>query len=130
MSTTFQIDGIDEERGHDLPCQACGHSLQSAIGLQFDCAACDGYGGPAELPTPRFELNVAEERAGRLLRFLGADQDQDQLDPRDVLCRLVAGPDALARAVQVDDETARRYIDTLTRIATKAIQYSRPITHY
>lgn len=120
MTVTFSIDGIEEENGGDLPCPDCGLTLASPERGDPFCS-CLGYGGPEQLPTPRFELNVSNVHAAELLESLdlACGLYQGDLEPREVLL-------ALALRSPSCDRT-RRYHVVLARIATKAEQYSRRI---
>lgn len=123
VSLTFKIDGIDEEHGYELPCPTCKRSTIDAVsGVpgDVDCPTCDGYGGPAELPEPRFELNVANAHGAELLQRLGIPGDcTGSVDPRDVLTALAMRPGV--------SERERRYDVVLSRIATMAVRYGRHV---
>lgn len=118
MSVTFSIEGIREEAGYELPCPDCGLSLDNAHlhdDRDFDCS-CMGYGGPRELPQPRFELNVHNGNAVAILGHLGLDAMAGDVDPRDVLSVLTQRP------------LEREHHNTvLMRIARQAVKYDRQI---
>lgn len=118
VSVTFRIDGIDEEKGYELPCPMCGRSILDAMGPeQVPCTACDGYGGPAELPRPRFELNVHNGNAAALLRLLQlGSEPAGSVDPRDLLVKL---------SLVGDVREHKQHFAALSRIATQAVRYER-----
>jgi hypothetical protein len=120
MTLTFRIDGIEEEQGHDLPCPDCGLTLANAHlhhDRDFDCS-CMGYGGPQELPTPRYELNVANMNGWDILVSLGFEADHcGTLDPRDLLTALTL------RGRNLNE----RYVTVLERIARQAVRYDRTV---
>ena len=120
MSVTFRIDGIEEEQGYELPCPSCGRSIRDAIGTEHvPCTACDGYGGPAELPRPRFELNVHNGNAAALRHLLQLDGGPaGSVDARDLLVKL-----SLAKCPPEHQD----HFATLSRIATQAARYGREI---
>jgi hypothetical protein len=138
MSVTFSIDGIEQETGHDLPCPDCGTTLATGGGPD-DCS-CYGYGGPERLPFATFELNVANENAIALLRFLGLpDEYCGSVDATDLLGRLSikrASVDLLVEPGSVDGRVisvgrnraqVERYLDRIERIATQAQKYARNV---
>ena len=120
MSVTFRIDGIEEEHGHELPCLTCGRSILDAMGPEHvPCTACDGYGGPAELPRPRFELNVHNGNAAALQRLLQLDVGPGgSVDARDLLAKLT-----LAHCPPEHEH----HFAALSRIATQAARYERSV---
>lgn len=120
MSLTFRIDGIEEEQGFDLPCPACGRSiLDATTGPEHvPCAACDGYGGPAELPQPQFELHVHGGNAAALFALLQLDATAPGVDPADLLVKLTLA------ACPPEHE---RHFAKLSQIATKARRYNRAV---
>lgn len=120
MSVTFRIEGIEEEHGYELPCPTCGRSTLDAMGPEHvPCSACDGYGGPAELPRPRFELNVHSGNGAALLRLLQLpDEPAGSVDARDLLVKLT-----LANCPRAHEQ----HFAALSRIATQAARYDRPV---
>lgn len=120
MSLTFRIEGIEEEHGYDLPCPACGRSILAAVAAaeRVECAACDGYGGPAELPQPQFELHVHGGNAAALFALLQLDATVPGVDPADLLVKLTLA------ACPPEHE---RHFAKLSQIATKARRYNRAV---
>lgn len=143
MSVTFSIQGIHEEDGYELPCPSCGQSMRDCMDPErrdYDCTACMGYGGPAEMPQPQFELNVANTNALALLAFLGLPAECcGDADPQDILTALALRYDShaeLATDTVVDGNVTHvgrspfqcaRYLEQLTKIATKAAKYDRRV---
>lgn len=116
MSVTFRIEGLSEEDGSDLPCPDCGLTLSDAHlrpDRNFDCS-CMGYGGPEELPLPRYELNVHEGHAADILSHLGLHYTIGSESPHSILATLALRP-----------LPNRAHGVTLLRIASKAAQYGR-----
>jgi hypothetical protein len=124
MSMTFRVEGLDEERGYELPCKGCGVSLVGAMepGEQrhLECRVCSGYGGAADadLPRPRHELNVHNGNAAALLSLLQLDPAAGEADPVDLLVKL-----SLVRVPRCHED----HVAVLSRIATRARKYSRKV---
>ena len=122
MSTTFTIDGIEEENGYELPCPACGHSLMSAANLSEppNCSACLGYGGPDDMhmPVPQFVLNVHNGNARKLFDLLQLDPESGQVEAGDLLFRI-----SMVNCPEAHDG----HIAKLVKIAEKARKYDRPV---
>lgn len=142
MSVTFSVEGLEEERGFDLPCPDCGISIGEALQNRpsLDCS-CGGYGGPEKLPIPRHELNVANGNAAAILRHLALESDDPRYlfggaDPKDILTAMETrhwiglvspdrrlGPNTI-KCGRTPDQ-ASGYYRTLRRIAKKAAKYGR-----
>lgn len=123
MSATFSIEGITEEAGYELPCEACGVSLYGALdpreSRHLDCPACLGYGGPVDIPKAQFELNVHNQNCAALLRLVGLESaPEGAADPRDILTKLAL--------VEVPQELATQAAK-LAKIASKAAKYDRRV---
>ena len=142
MSVTFRVHGLEEEHGYDLPCPTCGLSIEAVIEREsrgiprpFDCA-CQGYGGPPteDLPSPRYELNVANGNADALLRWLDLE-GENACDGAVLLCRLAIKRPSAGLLVQAVERGARwtehgrtpeqvaRYVEALERIASRAAKW-------
>lgn len=143
MTITFQIEGIEQEDGDELACPDCKLSMRDNRvkpgASPMDCS-CYGYGGPAVMPVPQFELNVSNVNGADLLRFLGVEFDYcGDIDPRDLLTAL-ANSHGNHYQLEVDptsegnvyymgrstDQVARN-MAKLEKIATKAVKYGRRV---
>jgi len=140
MSITFSIQGIEEEHGYELPCPDCGLSMRDVSAGKSsppDCS-CMGYGGPDQLPVPRYELNISNFNAAALFSHLRIEFDDcGTIDPREILTALAVYP---AQALISSDEsssnlimcgrsadTVKHYYDRLTRISQMALEYGRNV---
>lgn len=144
MSVTFSVEGLEEEHGYDLPCPDCGDSMMTAVARSVplrDCS-CMGYGGPIELPRPRFEMNLTNRNALVLLEWLdlpvqdgtleGATDGQDLLTTLAVkeTSQLVELLAAARDEFDVQQDVARlavRYVRLLSRIAQRAAKWGRSV---
>lgn len=101
MSLTFGIQGFEMELGLEIPCAACGVSLEESQALRNDtkeetlakrtfhasCETCSGYGGPPDkgMPPLPFLLNVAQSAGEAVVELLGGGADNDEIEPDSVL---------------------------------------------
>jgi hypothetical protein len=141
MSLTFSIEGIQEEKGYELPCRGCGMTIMQAIG-QHECAVCSGYGGAADedMPKVRYELNVANLNGYALLNFLDLPLDASgAVKGIDLVLRLAIVKHSryeLCRPAQrsgnvftggLERPQVDNYFRVLTRIARQAMRYRRNV---
>lgn len=141
MSITFSIEGIEEETGNELPCPKCGVSLATAClpeNHSNECELCQGYGGPAQLPEPQFELNVANGNGYALLEWMGLGAEcAGDAHPWAILIALNTQDASPLQSVDVDAgvvhycgrtaEQVARYVEKLRKIALKASDYDRKV---
>ena len=146
----FQIEGIVEEDGTDLPCPECGVSIMFAPLVRAEepdhpihtCKSCQGYGGPADelMPVPQFRLETSNVNGAALLSWLGIEAEPcGEADPRDILAALATRnpADLVCDYVEFHPSAwatgrrtammVNRYIEVLTKIAKKSIQYGRRV---
>lgn len=138
MSVTFSIEGIEEETGYELPCEVCGRKLGHDDAMA-DCSACYGFGGPSNMPQPRFVLNIANGNAMDLLEYLGLYCDYaGSIDPGLLDEKLREFPpnefEAPNRQLKANvtqcgrtKDQVDRYWRVLRRICKQAKKYSRKV---